>query len=134
MVMENGDWLDEINWDKDGLVPAIAQEVETGKVLTMAWMNRETLKMTAQTGKAVYWSRSRNAIWVKGEVSGNVQWVKQIRCDCDKDVILLAVEQSGGIACHTGRYSCFYFQLEENQWKITDPVLKDPKLIYKSDS
>jgi phosphoribosyl-AMP cyclohydrolase len=134
MADDNDGWLDKINWDQSGLVPAVAQDYKTGKILTLAWMNRESLKMTAQTGKAVYWSRARNTLWVKGETSGHVQWVKQIRSDCDQDVIQLSVEQAGGIACHTGRYSCFYYLLEGDQWKITEAVIKDPKIIYKSDS
>jgi phosphoribosyl-AMP cyclohydrolase len=123
-------WLREINWSQDGLVPAIAQESGTGRVLMVAWMNREALKETAETGNAVYWSRSRKRLWRKGEESGHVQKVRSIRLDCDEDVILLEVEQLGGIACHTGRANCFFRRLEGNQWVVTDPVLKDPGEIY----
>lgn len=124
------DWLDEIKWT-NGLVPAIAQEAETGKLLMMAWMNREALRLTAQTGHAVYWSRSRNKLWHKGEESGHQQVVLDIRIDCDNDVVLLKVEQKGGIACHTGRHNCFFKQLKEDRWVEVDPVLKDPDSIYK---
>jgi len=123
-------WIDEIKWDADGLVPAIAQESDSGEVLMMAWMNRDSLLQTAEQGEAVYWSRSRQKLWHKGESSGHVQKVKSIRLDCDADVILLEVEQLGDIACHTGRHRCFYRQLEENEWITTDPVLKDPEEIY----
>jgi phosphoribosyl-AMP cyclohydrolase len=126
----NDRWLREINWSQDGLVPAIAQEAGTGKVLMVAWMNREALKETAATGAAVYWSRSRKRLWRKGEESGHLQKVRSIRLDCDADVILLEVEQLGGIACHTGRANCFYRRLEGDQWVVTDPVLKDPGQIY----
>lgn len=129
--MPNNDrWLREINWSQDGLVPAIAQEAGTGKVLMVAWMNRDALKETAETGSAVYWSRSRRRLWRKGEESGHVQKVKSIRLDCDEDVILLEVEQIGGIACHTGRANCFFRRLEGDQWVVTDDVLKDPGQIY----
>ena len=124
------DWLNEILWTDDGLVPAIAQDAETGEVLMMAWMNRESLALTAQEGQAVYWSRSRGKLWRKGESSGHQQILKDIRLDCDADVILLKVEQKGGIACHTGRRSCFYRSLQDGQWVSTDPVLKDPDSIY----
>ncbi|MGD8999110.1 MAG: phosphoribosyl-AMP cyclohydrolase [Granulosicoccaceae bacterium] len=123
-------WLDEIKWDADGLVPAIAQELGSGKVLMMAWMNREALKLTVEEGRAIYWSRSRGKLWRKGEESGNVQKLHDIRLDCDNDVILLTVEQLGGIACHTGRHNCFYKQLQDGQWKAVEPVLKDPEQIY----
>ena len=123
-------FLDDVKWTDDGLVPAIAQDAQSGRILMMAWMNREALAQTAQTGTAVYWSRSRNALWRKGESSGHQQAVSQIRLDCDADVIVLQIEQSGGIACHTGRESCFYRTLVGGQWQITDPVLKDPKEIY----
>jgi len=126
----NDRWLREINWSQDGLVPAIAQEVDTGKVLMVAWMNREALKETVETGSAVYWSRSRKRLWRKGEESGHVQKVRSIRLDCDEDVILLEVEQLGGIACHTGRANCFFRRLEGDQWVVTEPVLKDPGQIY----
>lgn len=125
------DWLDKVNWAQDGLVPAVAQESGSGKVLTVAWMNREALGRTAQSGEAHYWSRSRGKLWRKGETSGHVQKVKSIRLDCDEDVILLEVEQRGGIACHTGRHSCFFQRLEADQWVVTEPVLKDPRDIYK---
>lgn len=124
-------WLDEIRWTEDGLVPVIAQQADTGKVLMFAWMNRESLALTAQEGYAVYWSRSRNKLWRKGEESGHRQKVSGLFLDCDEDVILLKIEQEGGIACHTGRESCFYRRLVEGQWQAIEPVLKDPKAIYK---
>ncbi|MGB7815252.1 MAG: phosphoribosyl-AMP cyclohydrolase [Methylotenera sp.] len=123
-------WLDEINWDVNGLVPAIAQEHGTGKVLMVAWMNRDALQLTNDTGHAVYWSRSRNKLWRKGEESGHLQKVHEIRLDCDEDVILLSVEQVGGIACHTGRHNCFFKKLENGHWLVDQPVIKDPKDIY----
>ena len=125
------DWLDKIKWARDGLVPAVTQEAGSGRVLTVAWMNRDALGKTAQTGEAHYWSRSRGKLWRKGEESGHVQKVKSIRLDCDADVVLLEVEQAGGIACHTGRHSCFYRKLDGGRWVVTDPVLKDPKEIYQ---
>ncbi|MEJ5210468.1 MAG: phosphoribosyl-AMP cyclohydrolase [Burkholderiales bacterium] len=124
------DWLDEVRFSADGLVPVIAQEAGSGRVLMVAWMNREALARTAATGEAVYWSRSRGRFWHKGEESGHVQKVKEIRLDCDGDVILLTVEQVGGIACHTGRHSCFYRRLEGDHWVSVEPVLKDPSAIY----
>jgi phosphoribosyl-AMP cyclohydrolase len=124
-------WLEEIRWDEKGLVPAIAQDMETGRILMVAWMNRESLALTAEKGEAVYWSRSRNKFWHKGEESGHVQKVHEIRLDCDEDVIVLQVEQTGGIACHTGRESCFYRVLRNGAWEVVDPVLKDPKDIYQ---
>lgn len=127
-------WLDAIRWDKDGLVPAIAQENASGDVLMFAWMNREALKKTAELGQAVYYSRSRQKLWHKGEESGHVQIVHDIRLDCDNDVILLKITQTGhtpGIACHTGRHSCFYQRLQNGQWQAAEPVLKDPRSIYK---
>ena len=124
------DWLDEIKWDNDGLVPAIAQDHKTGRVLMMAWMNRESLALTAAEQRAIYWSRSRGKLWRKGEESGHVQKLHELRLDCDADVIILLVEQLGGIACHTGRARCFYKRLEAGAWRETDPVLKDPKAIY----
>ena len=127
------DWLDEIKWTEDGLVPVIAQDYKTGRNLMFAWMNREALAKTVELGEAVYWSRSRNKLWHKGEESGHTQKVKEIRLDCDNDVILLEIEQTGGIACHTGRQSCFYQRLENGTWVAVDPVLKDPKAIYKND-
>ena len=124
-------WLNKINWSSDGLVPVIAQDEKSGKVLMVAWMNREAVKLTAETGQAVYWSRSRKKIWRKGEESGHVQKVKAIYLDCDEDVILLTVEQVGGIACHTGRESCFFNKLEGDQWVVVTPVIKDPTEIYQ---
>ena len=124
-------WLNKINWSQDGLVPAVTQDAASGRVLTVAWMNREALKQTAATGEVHYWSRSRRKLWHKGEDSGHVQKVKSIRLDCDEDVILVEVEQVGGIACHTGRQSCFFNHLENGKWVAVDPVLKDPKEIYQ---
>ena len=129
--MARDTWLNKVNWTEDGLVPVIAQEVATGKVLMFAWMNREALKLTAESGEAVYWSRSRKKLWRKGEDSGHVQRVMEIRLDCDEDVLLLTVEQVGGIACHTGRHNCFFQKLDGKKWAITDPVLKAPEEIYK---
>ena len=125
------DWIDAIKWDGGGLVPAIAQEAGTGTILMMAWMNREALALTRETGHAVYWSRSRRKLWHKGEESGHQQVVQAIRLDCDADVILLVVEQRGGIACHTGRHNCFFRELRDGQWVEIAPVLKDPAAIYK---
>jgi phosphoribosyl-AMP cyclohydrolase len=125
------DWLDKVNWTHDGLVPAVAQEAGSGKVLTVAWMNREALGKTVASGEAHYWSRSRGKLWRKGESSGHVQKVRAVRIDCDEDVVLLEVEQTGGIACHTGRHSCFFRQLDGGKWVVTEPVLKDPRDIYK---
>lgn len=127
----NSAWLDQVKWTDDGLVPAIAQDAATGRILMMAWMNRESLAMTAEKNEAVYWSRSRQKLWHKGESSGHIQKVKSIRLDCDADVIVLQVEQLGGIACHTGRQSCFFSELKNNEWQIVEPVLKDPKEIYQ---
>jgi phosphoribosyl-AMP cyclohydrolase len=124
-------WLDQVHWDAHGLVPVIAQEAGSGRVLMMAWMNREALQVTAAGGKAVYWSRSRGRLWRKGETSGHEQRVREIRLDCDGDTVLLVVEQGGGIACHTGRHSCFYRRLQEGNWAEADPVLRDPAAIYK---
>ncbi|GBG15337.1 phosphoribosyl-AMP cyclohydrolase [Novimethylophilus kurashikiensis] len=124
-------WLNKVNWTHDGLVPVIAQETGTGKVLMFAWMDREALRLTAETGQAVYWSRSRKKLWRKGEESGHVQKVHNIRLDCDEDVILLTVEQLGGIACHTGRHTCFFQKLQDNQWVTDEPVLKNPEEIYR---
>ncbi len=124
-------WLNKINWSEEGLVPAIAQDVQTGRVLMMAWMNHQALLQTWQKSEAVYWSRSRKKLWHKGEESGHIQWVKEIRLDCDGDVILLQVEQQGGIACHTGRQSCFFNKLEQGEWHEVDPILKSPDEIYK---
>lgn len=128
------DWLDQVKWDAQGLVPAIAQEQGSGDVLMLAWMNREALARTVELGRAVYWSRSRGRLWAKGEQSGHVQQVHEIRIDCDQDVILLKVTQLGhdpGIACHTGRHSCFFSVLEDGAWRAVDPVLKDPQEIYE---
>ena len=123
-------WLDEVPWDKDGLIAAVAQDFSSKRVLTVAWMNREALEETARTQRAVYWSRSRKKLWRKGEDSGHVQNVRELRLDCDADTVLLMVEQVGGIACHTGRESCFFRKLEKGKWIEMDPVLKDPALIY----
>lgn len=128
--MHAEDWLDAIKWTDDGLVCAIAQDAGDGKVLMVAWMNREALALTAREGRAVYWSRSRQRLWRKGEESGHRQLVKEIRLDCDNDVIVLQVEQQGGIACHTGRRSCFFQRLENGRWITVEPVLKDPATIY----
>jgi phosphoribosyl-AMP cyclohydrolase len=129
--VSNEAWLNKINWSEDGLVPAIAQDAASGRVLMVAWMNREALRRTAECGEAIYWSRSRKKLWHKGEESGHTQKVKEIRMDCDSDVILLQVEQHGGIACHTGRESCFFSRLENGTWLGTDAVLKNPDEIYK---
>jgi phosphoribosyl-AMP cyclohydrolase len=123
-------WLDAVKWNSDGLVPAIAQETGTGKVLTLAWMNREALAATAEEGRAIYWSRSRQKLWRKGEESGHVQLIKDIRLDCDNDAVLLRVEQQGGIACHTGREHCFYQQLQGERWVAVEPVIKSEQEIY----
>jgi phosphoribosyl-AMP cyclohydrolase len=129
--MNNETWLNKVNWSDDGLVPAIAQDASSGRVLMVAWMDREALRRTVQSGEAVYWSRSRKKLWHKGEESGHTQKVQEIRLDCDGDVLLLQIEQKGGIACHTGRESCFYSKLENGQWVVTDTVLKAPEDIYK---
>ncbi|WP_047532500.1 phosphoribosyl-AMP cyclohydrolase [Methylotenera sp. N17] len=123
-------WLDEVNWDESGLVPVIAQEHDTGKVLMFAWMNREALRLTEETQQAVYWSRSRQKLWHKGEESGHIQKIHEIRLDCDEDVILIRVEQVGGIACHTGRHNCFFKKLDNQTWLIDQAVKKDPNEIY----
>lgn len=127
----NESWLNKINWSADGLVPVITQDVANGRVLMVAWMDREALKLTWQKGEAVYWSRSRKKLWHKGEESGHFQIVKEIRLDCDGDAILLLIEQQGGIACHTGRESCFYSRLGNDGWVEVDAVLKSPDEIYK---
>ena len=124
------DWIDQVKWADDGLVAAVAQDAASGKVLTLAWMNRTALARTADTGEAHYWSRSRRSLWRKGETSGHVQKVREIRLDCDGDAILLVVEQIGGIACHTGRERCFFKRLERDRWVEVEPVLKDPAAIY----
>ena len=128
------DWLDAVKWDRDGLVPVVAQEQGSGDVLMFAWMNRQALARTAELGEAVYWSRSRQRLWHKGEESGHIQKVHEMRLDCDNDVVLLTVTQLGhdpGIACHTGRHSCFFQRYEDGQWKSVEPVLKDPESIYR---
>jgi phosphoribosyl-AMP cyclohydrolase len=124
-------WVEHVQWNNDGLAPVITQDYKTKQVLTLAWMNRESLRLTAESGHAVYWSRSRQKIWHKGEQSGHQQHIKAIRLDCDNDAILLEVEQLGGIACHTGRQHCFFQRLLNGEWQISEPVLKDPSEIYK---
>jgi phosphoribosyl-AMP cyclohydrolase len=124
-------WLNEVKWTDDGLVPVIAQEHDTGRVMMFAWMNRESLALTVQEGYAVYWSRSRQRLWRKGEESGHKQKIIDIQIDCDADVILLKIQQQGGIACHTGRESCFYRSLQNDAWQTTEAVIKDPQQIYK---
>ena len=126
-------WLDDVIWDANGLVPVIAQEQDTGRILMFAWMNRKALQLTNETRQAVYWSRSRNKLWCKGEESGHVQIIHEIRLDCDNDVILINVEQVGGIACHTGRHDCFVKRLENENWLIDQPVIKNPEEIYKNE-
>lgn len=123
-------FLDKITWNSDGLIPAIAQDHKSGRILMMAWMNAESLTLTVEENRAIYWSRSRQKLWRKGEESGHIQHIKEIRLDCDSDVIILSVEQLGGIACHTGRESCFYYVLEDGKWVSVDPVLKNQKDIY----
>lgn len=123
-------WLDEIHWNVDGLMPVVVQEAVGGKVLMFAWMTREALDQTVESGQAVYWSRSRQCLWRKGESSGHFQVVKDIRLDCDRDALVLKIEQHGGIACHTGRASCFFYQLQDDRWVSVEPVLKDPEAIY----
>lgn len=123
-------WLDEIKWNEEGLIPAIAQDEQSGRILMMAWMNRESLALTVKEGRAIYWSRSRNKLWRKGEESGNTQILKGIYLDCDGDTIVLQVEQEGGIACHTGRESCFYQKLENGNWKIVEDVKRNPEEMY----
>ncbi len=124
-------WLDAVQWNHDGLVPAIAQDVETGDVLMMAWMNREALTLTRQSGQAVYWSRSRQKLWFKGEQSGHSQEVAEIRVDCDADVLLLRIRQKGGISCHTGRRRCFFRVLDNDEWRIDEEIIKNPEEIYE---
>lgn len=130
--MSTKEWLKQVVWDDQGLVPVIAQEASTGDVLMFAWMNREALERTVATGEAVYWSRSRRKLWHKGEESGHIQKVIELRMDCDNDVLLLKVEQLGNIACHTGRHSCFFHRLADGKWEAVEQVLKDPGEIYKS--
>ena len=123
-------WLEQVNWNADGLLPVVTQDHATGRVLMLAWMNREALARTCAEGRAVYWSRSRKQLWRKGEQSGNVQRIRELRLDCDRDALLLQVDQQGGIACHTGRESCFYLRQTAYGWEATDPVLKDPATLY----
>ena len=123
-------WLDALKWDEHGMIPAIAQDAASGRVLMFAWMNRESLEASMQSGNAVYWSRSRRRLWRKGEESGHFQRIKSVRADCDGDVLLLSIEQVGGIACHTGRESCFFLELQGERWVPADPVVKNPKDIY----
>ena len=132
--MMTDSYLDQIHWTGDGLIPAIAQDYQTGEILMVAWMNRESLALTVAEQRAVYWSRSRKKLWRKGEESGNVQRIKDIQLDCDADVLTLQVEQIGGIACHTGRRSCFYRSLQDGQWQITAPVVIDPEQLYGKSS
>ncbi|HMX15235.1 MAG TPA: phosphoribosyl-AMP cyclohydrolase [Rhodocyclaceae bacterium] len=129
--MSQPKWLNQVKWDDQGLVPAISQDSATGEILMVAWMNREALELTVKEGRAIFWSRSRKKLWRKGEESGHVQSLHEVRLDCDNDVVLLKVEQIGGIACHTGRRSCFFQRLEGGKWLEVEPVLKDPKEIYK---
>jgi len=128
----NTDWLDEVKWNADGLVPAVVQDHVTGRVLMHAWMNREALCLTVEEGRGVFWSRSRARLWRKGESSGHVQTLRAIRLDCDNDTLLLSVEQAGGLACHTGRVSCFYRELRDGRWSEVEPVVKDPAALYPS--
>lgn len=130
--MSDSSWLNTLKWDENGLIPAIAQDAATGRVLMLAWMNRESLQKTVASGHAVYWSRSRSRLWVKGEESGHFQKIKSIRADCDGDALLLSVEALGGIACHTGRESCFFQELQGEHWIAADPVRKDPRDIYRA--
>jgi phosphoribosyl-AMP cyclohydrolase len=125
-------WLKKVRWDENGLVPVIAQEAATGEILMFAWMNRDALARTVETGEAVYWSRSRKKLWHKGEESGHTQKVLEMRLDCDEDVVLLKIEQRGGIACHTGRHSCFFQKFDGEDWQAVDPVLQDPETIYSN--
>lgn len=133
-MTEPGALLQVINWNEQGLIPAIAQDWKSGEVLMLAWMNRDALQLTIDEGRAVYWSRSKQAIWRKGESSGHVQHLKELRIDCDADTVLMKVEQVGGIACHTGRRNCFFQQLQDGTWHVTDDVLKNPEDMYGSDS
>jgi phosphoribosyl-AMP cyclohydrolase len=128
----SADWLDKVKWNADGLVPVIAQEASTGQVLMLAWMNRDALRATLESGQAVYWSRSRRKLWRKGEESGHVQKLHDVRLDCDQDAVLISVEQIGGIACHTGRKHCFFHRYENGVWVEADPVIKNPSEIYKT--
>ena len=128
--MMSDNWLEQIQWTADGLAPAIAQDAASGRVLMLAWMNRESLRRTVECGEAVYWSRSRQQLWRKGETSGNIQKVRNIRLDCDHDVLLLDIDQIGGVACHTGRQCCFFEELREGEWTVIAPVPKDPHAVY----
>jgi phosphoribosyl-AMP cyclohydrolase len=130
----NAAWLKKVRWDEHGLVPVIAQEAATGDILMFAWMNRDALARTAELGEAVYWSRSRKKLWHKGEESGHTQKVLEMRLDCDEDVILLKIEQKGGIACHTGRHSCFFQKFDGEDWQAVEPVLQDPQTIYQDNN
>lgn len=125
------DWIDKLEWNSDGLIPAIAQDYQTGEVLMLAWMNREALQLSSEQGRAVYWSRSRQKLWFKGEESGHVQQLHEIRVDCDADVVLMQVEQIGGIACHTGRRRCFFRVLKDGEWHIDEEIIKNPNEIYR---
>ncbi len=125
------DWIDKLDWNSDGLVPAIAQDYQTGEVLMLAWMNREALQLSSEQGRAVYWSRSRQKLWFKGEESGHDQRLREIRVDCDADVVLMQVEQIGGIACHTGRRRCFFRVLKDGEWQIDEEIIKNPDEIYR---
>ena len=125
------DWIDQLKWNNEGLLPAIAQDHKTGEVLMLAWMNRDSLRLSSEQGRAVYWSRSRNKLWFKGEESGHLQQLKEIRVDCDADVILLQIEQIGGIACHTGRRRCFFRVLKDGEWQIDEEIIKNPDEIYR---
>jgi phosphoribosyl-AMP cyclohydrolase len=133
-MTSNTQLLDQVQWNSNGLVPAIAQDSASGEVLMLAWMNREALACTLQAGHAVYWSRSRQSLWHKGESSGHVQQLKEIRLDCDCDTVLMQVEQVGGIACHTGRRHCFMYKLTDNEWQLSEPVIKEPAEIYGAES
>jgi phosphoribosyl-AMP cyclohydrolase len=133
-MTSNTQLLDQVQWNSNGLVPAIAQDSASGDILMLAWMNREALALTLERGQAVYWSRSRQSLWHKGESSGHVQQLKEIRLDCDCDTVLMQVEQAGGIACHTGRRHCFMYKLENDEWRVCEPVLKQPSDIYGQDA
>jgi len=130
MTTKQKDWINALQWPANGLLPVVAQDADSGKILMLAWMNAEALSATADEGRAIYWSRSRQKLWRKGEQSGHVQWVRDIRIDCDADAIVLQVEQQGGIACHTGRQSCFFRQLSDGAWRAVEPVLRSPEDIY----
>jgi len=125
------DWLDQLKWDSDGLVPAIAQDHQSGAVLMLAWMNRQALELTVEQQRVVYWSRSRQKLWFKGEESGHAQLLQEIRIDCDADVVLLQIEQLGGIACHTGRRRCFFRVLKNGEWQLDEEIIKNPSEIYR---